>query len=125
LQLTDSVRDANDLRSLNQKLLSDYNTLVDKLFQQNGKAAQIVDEQNFAITLKDVNHLLDEARSNEIALSNKLKDRNATITDLSEKLKIGAQEKLDIEKNYQKIINDLSLEHTHALEVYSQNCTDI
>jgi chromosome segregation ATPase len=122
LQLIDSVRDANDLRSLNQKLLSDYNTLVDKLFQQNGKVAQIVNEQNLATTLKDVNQLLDEARSNEITLSNNLKDRNATITDLSEKLRKESQEKLEIEKNYQKTINDLSLHHTHALEVYRQHC---
>jgi hypothetical protein len=69
------------------------------------------EQENLAKALKAL-----QLKSQE-ELRTAISNRNATITDLSEKLRIGAQEKLDIEKNYQKIINDQSLEHTHALEV--------
>ena len=117
-QLTDSVHDANGLRSLNQKLLADYNSLVSKLFQGKRRQADLTEEQNLSSVLKELNLLLDETRSNEIELSNRLKERNATISDLSEKVRIGHQEKLENEQNYQKAINDLSLQHAQALEVF-------
>jgi hypothetical protein len=77
------------------------------------------EQENLAKALKAL-----QLKSQE-ELGTAISNRNATITDLSEKLRIGAQVKLDIEKNYQKTINDLSLQHTQVLEVYRQNCTDI
>ena len=81
---------------------------------QNKRKQEKLENERTALELKSQEEL-------GTAISN----RNATITDLSEKLRIGAQVKLDIEKNYQKTINDLSLQHTQVLEVYRQNCTDI
>ena len=113
-QLAESIHDANGLRSLNQKLLADYNSLTERLFKGADKNS---DNGTSLSVLDDLNSLLDETRSNEMMLFQTLEGKNAKISELNEKIQSVVSEKKENEENYQKAINDLTLKNAHQLEV--------